>query len=963
MPDVNSFWKYSIPAGEPMPRAVSMPITGYTYAYPTGSQGYSASCDDAEAEGENTLDVDMLGAMAPGANIFQAFGGSSSSTAIDTVVADILSPATAEFSTTGGFDTAANVEDLTNVSVISNSWTTSGTLPAAFTTDLKTAQARGITVLGATGDSGTALAPPAEIGANTYGTVAVGGTTDAFNTTTLLRGAPHLASAAAPYYGVGRGEIGWYEPSGKVDGFTSTYGGTGGVATSTTYYRASWVNGSSDALGVANAVRTGNYRPAPDVSAIANDTIVDLDAGPYSLNFTCWITTSCTATSSMAVGVTSGSAPTVGGTYFIGTSISAQVVAGEIATIDHSLYTQHQGWLGFLDPAVYPMGQKQYGSDLSLKSFYDVTTYTDAGGLTANYEAKVGYDLATGWGVIDPGNYTRNTLTHPITFTESGLPSGTHWSVTLTPRVGDASCTVSGSVCTNPTVTSSTTSTIVFNEAYGTFGYKINLRRGYLPAPASGTVTVNGVAVGVSIVFSQVTYAVSFGESGLPSGTLWTVTLSGTPHSSTGTTISVSEPNGTYGYSVGGVAGYSVSPSSGSVTVNGASVSTGVVFSPTTYSVAFSESGLPSGQTFKVTLGGVPESLTTNGGTDTLSFAVANGTDAYTIAGIAGFSQATLPASGNVLVNGAAVTEPTLVYTQVSYSVTFTESGLPGGTSWTVTLNSLPASSTGSSIGFSEPNGTYGFAVSGVAGYTASPDAGSVTVDGAATDVAMVFTPVSYVVAFSESGLPAGTTFQVTLNSAPESIVTDGSTDTLSFSVVNGSYGYAIAGISGYHQSTLPGTGTVVVDGSSVSEPTLLYGSVTYSVGFTESGLPSGTLWSVTLNGDTESSTGVSIGFSESNGTYAYSIGGVAGYTAAPSSGSVDVTGSSVSTGIAFTPVTYTVMFSESSLPGGTLWSVTLQGDTETATGPSIVFTEPDGTYGYTVGGSRGTSQLLARVP
>jgi hypothetical protein len=949
MPDVTSFWKYSIPAGEPMPRAVSMPITGYTYAYPTGSNGYSASCDDAEAEGENTLDVDMLGSMAPGANVFQVFGGSSSSTAIDSVVADILSPTTAEFSSTGPFDTAANVKDLTNVSVISNSWTTSGTLPAAFTTDLKTAQARGITVLGATGDSGTTLAPPAEIGANTYGTVAVGGTTAAINTTTLLRGAPHLASASAPYYGVGRGEIGWYEPSGKVDGFTSTYGGTGGVASSTTYYRASWFNASSDAQGVANAVRTGNYRAEPDVAAIANDTIVDLDAGPYSLNFTCWISTACTAISSMAVGTTSGSAPTVGGTYFIGTSISTQVVGGEIATIDHALYAQHQGWLGFLDPAVYPMGQKQYQSDLTLKSFYDVTTYTDAGGLTAAYEAKVGYDLATGWGIIDAGNFTRNMLTYPITFTETGLPSGTHWSITLTPQLGDASCTISGSVCTNAVTSSSTTTTIVFNDAFGSFTYKVNLVAGYAPVPTSGTVVQHGAAVGVGVTFSQVTYAVSFTESGLSSGTLWTVTLNGNPQSSTGPTISFTEPNGTFGYSVGGIAGYKASPSSGSVTVSGATVSTGIAFSQRLYTVAFSESGLPSGQSFTVTLGGVPQSLTTTGGTDTLSFSVPNGTYGYTISGIAGYSQSTLSSTGSVTVNGAPVSEPTLAYTEVTYPVTFTESGLPGGTSWTVTLNGGPESSTGASIGFSEPNGSFGFTTGGVAGYTAAPNTGSVTVNGGSASVAIVFTQVTYPVTFSESGLPAGETFEVTLNSVPESITTDGGTDSLLFTVPNGTDTYTIAAVSGFSQSTLPSSGSVIVSGAAVTEPTLVYGQLTYSVTFTQAGLPAGTLWSVTLNGDTESSTGTSISFFEPSGTYDYSVGGVAGYTAAPNSGSVVVSGGAVSTAITFTQVTYTVTFTESGLSGGTSWSVTLNGDTESTTGSSIQFTEPNGTFGFTV--------------
>ena len=140
------------------------------------------------------------------------------------------------------------------------------------------------------------------------------------------------------------------------------------------------------------------------------------------------------------VGTTSGSSPTVAGTYFIGTSISTQVMGGEIATMDYALHKVGQGWLGFLDPSAYAMGQKQDTNDLSLHSFYDVTVYTGADGKVANYEAKVGFDLATGWGVVDAGNYTQNVMTYPTTFTEVGLPSGTSWSIKAAPTVGDASC-------------------------------------------------------------------------------------------------------------------------------------------------------------------------------------------------------------------------------------------------------------------------------------------------------------------------------------------------------------------------------------------------------------------------------------------------------------------------------------------------------------------------------------------
>ncbi len=504
MPDVTSFWNYSIPAGEPMPHAYSMAIaSGYTYAYPSGSNGFSASCDDDEAQGENTLDVSMLGSMAPGANVIQTFAGSSTTTAITTVFSDLLSPSTSDYSTDGGFDTASTITDMENVSVITNSWTTgSGTssLGTAWASDLKTAQARGITVLGATGDSGTTVEAPAATTSSAFGTVAVGGTTAAINATTLQRGAPHLASNAAPYYGVGTGEIGWYEPDGTVDGFTSTYGGTGGVASTTTFPRGSFTNNSADAAAVCNAVKTGNYRCEPDIASIANDTIINLEVGPYSLNFTCWVSSSCKAVSPLDVGTTSGSSPTVAGTYFIGTSIATQVTGGVIATIDYALHKSGQGWLGFLDPSAYAMGQKQDTSDLTLHSFYDVNTYTDADGLVANYEAKTGFDLATGWGVIDAGNYTANTLTYASTFSESGLPSGTSWSVVVTPTLGDAGCTISGSSCSNPSTVTGTTASLSASDTFGKYTYTASAT-GY-SAPG-GTFYIHGAGNSITVVFSE----------------------------------------------------------------------------------------------------------------------------------------------------------------------------------------------------------------------------------------------------------------------------------------------------------------------------------------------------------------------------------------------------------------------------------------------------------------------------
>jgi peptide/nickel transport system substrate-binding protein len=78
----------------------------------------------------------------------------------------------------------------------------------------------------------------------------------------------------------------------------------------------------------------------------------------------------------------------------------------------------------------------------------------------------------------------------------------------------------------------------------------------------------------------------------------------------------------------------------------------------------------------------------------------------------------------------------------VPYSVTFDATGLPSGTSWTVTLNGTTNSSTDSSIGFEVRNGTYAFTVGDVSAFSANRTSGEVTVAGTPLTVALAFVPV-----------------------------------------------------------------------------------------------------------------------------------------------------------------------------------------------------------------------------
>ena len=76
-------------------------------------------------------------------------------------------------------------------------------------------------------------------------------------------------------------------------------------------------------------------------------------------------------------------------------------------------------------------------------------------------------------------------------------------------------------------------------------------------------------------------------------------------------------------------------------------------------------------------------------------------------------------------------------------------------------------------------------------------------------------------------------------------------------------------------------------------------GSASHSVTFSQTGLPAGTSWSVTLGGATQSSTGTIL-FSEKNGNYSFSVPAVTGYTQSPASGYVVVSGTPLSEAITF---------------------------------------------------------------
>ena len=239
-------------------------------------------------------------------------------------------------------------------------------------------------------------------------------------------------------------------------------------------------------------------------------------------------------------------------------------------------------------------------------------------------------------------------------------------------------------------------------------------------------------------------------------------------------------------------------------------------------------------------------------------------------------------------------------------------------------------------------------------GYTASQTSGSLNVNGAAVSQGITFTviPSTYSVTFSAIGFTSGPSWSVTFRGSTQS--STGSSIVFTGVPNGGPYSWTLTPPSGYTASLT--SGSITVNGGEVSQGiTFTAVPSAYSVTFSESGLNSGTSWSVTFRGSTQSSTTNSIVFSgvPNGGPYSWSLTSPTGYTASQTSGSLNVNGAAVSQGITFTaiPSTYSVTFSAIGFTSGPSWSVTFRGSTQSSTGSSIVFTgvPNGGPYSWTL--------------
>ncbi len=463
----------------------------------------------------------------------------------------------------------------------------------------------------------------------------------------------------------------------------------------------------------------------------------------------------------------------------------------------------------------------------------------------------------------------------PLSVVFTGSASGGTTPYAYAWTFGDGTTSTAQDPTHTYTVAGQYTATLTVTDAHGvTAGAVVSIAvSGPLSAHASASPTSGGVPLAVQ-------FAGSGGGGVPPYSYFWTF---GDGNSST-----LQDPSHTYSavgnYSVGlTVTDHQGSTASASLLIRAAPAPT--------YSVDFHETGLPSGTSWNVSLGGIVRSS----GTASIAFALENGSYAYSI-GVSDSRYRPITAHGTVTVSGGPKTVA-VGFEPMNYTITFTESTLPSGRTWSVVFGSQNRSTSGPSIAFTAVNGSYAFTVSGPAGYGVLPSAGSLAVRGGNETLTEVFSAQLYQVDFRASGLPSGTNWTVTLGTTSRS----STTAFVNFSSLIGTYPYVLTAVAGFLAS--PTNGSLTVSASNQTVP-VAFTPILYPVTFAETGLPNATAWELTVDGISHPIPGTSISLPLAAGTHTYSVGPPSGYQTPNASGTVVVIDRAVAVQIPFSAVT-----------------------------------------------------------
>lgn len=334
---------------------------------------------------------------------------------------------------------------------------------------------------------------------------------------------------------------------------------------------------------------------------------------------------------------------------------------------------------------------------------------------------------------------------HYVNISESGLPSGMKWSVALRNSYGIS-------------LFSSGAGTLSLYVPNGTYEYRVIDDGAYHPQNSIGIIYVNGTNFSnLTISFVDTNYSISFSEinlplSSLPVGTEWSISLlfinsvyfNESPTGSIGFNL----PNGTYKFTVYVVDHYIPTPSTGTIYVNGSSVSVSVSFTIYKFPVTFQSTGLPYGDTWYVNITSASGTkYYVNGTAASLSISLVNGTYSYDVQSLNKTSSPTVY-SGLFTVNGSPVSL-SVSFQKVYYTVLIQETGLPVTNrtteKWEILVDGSYYNLTTQNLTLQLTNGTYDYTVFNVANFNTTTPTGTFTVHGTSLVVSVKYAPVQII--------------------------------------------------------------------------------------------------------------------------------------------------------------------------------------------------------------------------
>ncbi len=471
----------------------------------------------------------------------------------------------------------------------------------------------------------------------------------------------------------------------------------------------------------------------------------------------------------------------------------------------------------------------------------------------------------------------------PLTLPVAGLPNGTRWFVASGPHV----TTSTGPTMTlfEPMGSAAVTPVAIPAPADG------NVSRLRLAASAPAPISVNGPAtVGIDYRpqwFLNLSSDDPARGSVTPSSGWW---FAGAPLPVT----AVAAPGFSFTHWVGfGSGSRNASTATIEVWAN-SSLREAAFFAPAV-PVRFVAVGLPNGTTWSVTILGLRESAS-NG---TITFPEINRTVGYSVEGPSSYRET--PQNGSVRIQGVPLDVP-IVFTPVwhappVYAVTFVETGLPGGTAWSVTVRGVVIVSARPTIVVPEANGSFGYVVGAVPGFRSSPVSDGFVVQGGPLTLPISFSPPrqTYPVTWHAQGLWQGTAWWVALDGTRYAA----NSSTLAINLSVGPHLYTAGSPAGFWPA--PGSGQVVVTTGGF-DVVLSFSQVLYPVLLTEHGLPSGSAWGIRFGSVHQEAIRSSIALAQPNGTYSFDISAPSGYFPAPSHGNLTVLAGPVEIVVEFLP-------------------------------------------------------------